>query len=109
MADVNDDAVERNDSEVSAKEDSAPVSAAPAASAPAPTSDVETKSINSRLDGLEDMITRVMGQIEKITDAQSVLVESGAIIDTSDDLSDNDGIDNFNNPNFSTLDMCITD
>ena len=109
MADVNDDAVERNDSEVSAEEDSAPVADAPVAAAPATASDVDTKSINSRLDGLEDMITRVMGQIEKITDAQSVLVESGAIVDTCGDPSDNDGIDAFNDPSFDTLDMTITD
>lgn len=109
MADVNDDAAERNDSEVPVKEDSAPVADAPVAPAPEPASDIDTKSINSRLDGLEDMVARVMGQIEKITDAQSVLVESGAIVDTCADPSDNDGIDAFNDPSFDTLDMTITD
>lgn len=106
MADANDDATEHdeipedNDADTSVENSEQHAPAAP---------EVDTKSINSRLDGLEDMITRVMGQIEKITDAQSVLVESGAIVDTSDDPSDNDGIDNFNNPNFGTLDMRITD
>jgi hypothetical protein len=106
MADVNDIATkqdeipEDNDADTSVENSEQPEPTAPA---------IDTKSINSRLDGLEDMITRVMGQIEKISAAQSVLVESGAIVDTSDDQTDNDGIDSFNDPNFGTLDMCITD
>lgn len=71
---------------------------------------LDTKSINSRLDGIEDMIQRLTGSLQKVTDAQSVLVQSGAVIDTNDtDPSDNDGMEEFNDPSFDTLDLRITD
>lgn len=105
MADANDDAVERDESTVPSEVDAEPQEH----NDPEPTVDIDTKSINSRLDGLEDMMQRVMGKITQITDAQSVLVESGAIVDTCGDPSDNDGIDAFNDPSFDTLDLRITD
>lgn len=71
---------------------------------------LDTKSINSRLDGIEDMIQRLTGSLQKVTDAQSVLLQSGAVIDTNEtDPSDNDGVDAFNDPSFDTLDLRITD
>lgn len=71
---------------------------------------LDTKSINSRLNGIEDMIQRLTGSLQKVTDAQSVLLQSGAVIDTNDtDPSDNDGIDAFNDPSLDTLDLRITD
>lgn len=55
--------------------------------------DADTKSIESRLDFIEDMMQRIMGTVTKVADAQSVLVESGAVIDTADeDPSDDDGM-----------------
>lgn len=70
---------------------------------------LDTKSINSRLDGIEDMIQRLTGSLQKVTDAQSVLVQSGAVIDTNEtDPSDDDGVDAFNDPSFDTLDLRIT-
>ena len=71
---------------------------------------LDTKSINSRLDGIEDMIQRLTGSLQKVTDAQSVLLQSGAVIDTNDtDPSDDDGVKAFNDPSFDTLDLRITD
>lgn len=71
---------------------------------------LDTKSINSRLDGIEDMIQRLTGSLQKVTEAQSVLIQSGAVIDTNEtDPSDNDGVDAFNDPSFDTLDLRITD
>lgn len=71
---------------------------------------LDTKSINSRLDGIEDMIHRLTGSLQKVTDAQSVLLQSGAVIDTNDtDPSDDDGVKAFNDPSFDTLDLRITD
>ena len=71
---------------------------------------LDTKSINSRLDGIEDMIQRLTGSLQKVTDAQSVLLQSGAVIDTNDtDPSDDDGVKAFNDPSFDTLDLHITD
>lgn len=56
--------------------------------------DSDTRDIDDRLDRIEDMISRMSGSIRKIADVQSVLVESGAIIDTADeDPSDDDGMD----------------
>ena len=45
---------------------------------------LDTKSINSRLDGIEDMIQRLRGSLQKVSDAQAVLVQSGAVIDTNE-------------------------
>lgn len=71
---------------------------------------LDTNSINSRLDGIEDMIQRLTGSLQKVSDAQSVLVQSGAVIDTNDtDPSDDDGVRAFNDPSFDTLDLRITD
>lgn len=71
---------------------------------------LDTKSINSRLDGIEDMIQRLTGSLQKVSDAQAVLVQSGAVVDTNDtDPSDNDGVEAFNDPSFDTLDLRITD
>lgn len=71
---------------------------------------LDTKSINSRLDGIEDMIQRLRGSLQKVTDAQSVLLQSGAVIDTNEtDPSDDDGVKVFNDPSFDTLDLRITD
>ena len=71
---------------------------------------LDTKSINSRLDGIEDMIQRLTGSLQKVSDAQTVLVQSGAVIDTNDtDPSDDDGVRAFNDPSFDTLDLRITD
>lgn len=71
---------------------------------------LDTKSINSRLDGIEDMIQRLTGSLQKVTDAQSVLLQSGAVIDTNNtDPSDDDGVKAFNDPSFDTLDLRITD
>lgn len=71
---------------------------------------LDTKSINSRLDGIEDMIQRLTGSLQKVTDVQSVLLQSGAVIDTNDtDPSDDDGVKAFNDPSFDTLDLRITD
>lgn len=105
MADENSDALERDENTVS----DAPAASAVDTEQVVEGADFDTKSINSRLDGLEDMISRMMGKMEQLADAQSILVESGAIVDTVEDPSDNDGIDNFNNPNFDTLDLRITD
>lgn len=55
--------------------------------------DADTASVDSRLDALESMVQRMSGKLDKIVDAQSVLVESGAIIDSADDPSDDDGIE----------------
>ena len=55
--------------------------------------DFDTSNIDSRLDSIEQMMQRVIGTMNKLADAQSVLVESGAVIDTVDeDPSDNDGM-----------------
>ena len=55
--------------------------------------DFDTSDIDSRLDSIEQMMQRVIGTMTKLTDAQSVLVESGAVIDTADeDPSDDDGM-----------------
>lgn len=71
---------------------------------------LDTKSINSRLDGIEDMIQRLTGSLQKVSDAQAVLVQSGAVVDTSDtDPSDDDGARAFNDPSFDTLDLRIMD
>ena len=71
---------------------------------------LDTKSINSRLDGIEDMIHRLTGSLQKVSDAQAVLVQSGAVIDTNEtDPSDDDGVRAFNDPSFDTLDLRITD
>lgn len=56
------------------------------------------------------MIQRLTGSLQKVTDAQSVLLQSGAVIDTNDtDPSDDDGVKAFNDPSFDTLDLRITD
>ena len=71
---------------------------------------LDTKSINSRLDGIEDMIQRLTGSLQKVSDAQAVLVQSGAVVDTNEtDPSDDDGVKAFNDPSFDTLDLRITD
>ena len=71
---------------------------------------LDTKSINSRLDGIEDMIQRLTGSLQKVSDAQAVLVQSGAVIDTNEtDPSDDDGVRAFNDPSFDTLDLRIND
>ena len=71
---------------------------------------LDTKSINSRLDGIEDMIQRLTGSLQKVSDAQAVLVQSGAVVDVNDtDPSDDDGVRAFNDPSFDTLDLRITD
>lgn len=71
---------------------------------------LDTKSINSRLDGIEDMIQRLTGSLRKVSDAQAVLVQSGAVVDVNEtDPSDNDGVKAFNDPSFDTLDLRITD
>lgn len=55
--------------------------------------DADTSDIETRLDSIEQMMQRMMGTMNKLSDAQSVLVESGAIIDTADeDPTDDDGI-----------------
>lgn len=55
--------------------------------------DFDTSNIDSRLDSIEQMMQRVIGTMNKLADAQSVLVESGAVIDTVDeDPSDDDGM-----------------
>lgn len=55
--------------------------------------DFDTSNIDSRLDSIEQMMQRVIGTMNKLADAQSVLVESGAVIDTVDeDPSDYDGM-----------------
>lgn len=70
---------------------------------------IDTKSINSRLDGIEDMIQRLTGSLQKVSDAQAVLVQSGAVVDTNGtDPSDNEGVEAFNDPSFDTLDLRIT-
>lgn len=55
--------------------------------------DADTKNIDSRLDFIEQMMQRMNGTLTKLVDAQSVLVESGAVIETADeDPSDDDGM-----------------
>lgn len=71
---------------------------------------LDTKSISSRLDGIEDMIQRLTGSLQKVSDAQAVLVQSGAVVDTNEtDPSDDDGVSAFNDPSFDSLDLRITD
>lgn len=55
--------------------------------------DFDISNIDARLDSIEQMMQRVIGTMNKLADAQSVLVESGAVIDTVDeDPSDDDGM-----------------
>lgn len=55
--------------------------------------DVDTSSIDSRLDSIELMMQRVIGTMTRLADAQSVLVETGTLIDTADDdPTDDDGM-----------------
>lgn len=55
--------------------------------------DADTRDIDSRLDSIEQLMQRMSGTLTKLVDAQSVLVESGAVIDTTDeDPSDDDGM-----------------
>lgn len=49
-------------------------------------------AIVTRLNGIEESIARMNGEIKKVTDAQSVLVDSGAIVDTTPDPSQDDGM-----------------
>ena len=70
----------------------------------------DTKVVDSRLDALETMMQRMSGTLDTLVAAQSVLIDSGAIIDTAEsDPSDTDDVDDFNNPDYDTLDLRITD
>lgn len=72
--------------------------------------DFDTSAIDSRLDAIETMMQRMSGTIETLVSAQSVLIDSGAIVDTyDDDPSDTDDVDDFNDPDYGTLDLRITD
>lgn len=53
--------------------------------------DADTKDVDRRLDRIEEMISRLTGKLDKISDAQSVLVESGAIVDMEPDPTEDDG------------------
>lgn len=114
MADANDSAEERDENTVPADdatdtENSEQTSKVDEEQVVRDT-DSDTKVVNSRLDAIEDMMQRMSGTLETLVSAQSVLVDSGAIIDTAeDDPSDTDDVDDFNNPDYDTLNLRITD
>lgn len=114
MADANVDAEKRDDEKVASDN----VAETENSEQPVKTdeeqvvrdTDSDTKMMDSRLDALETMMQRMNGTLDKIVSAQSVLVDSGAIIDTMEsDPSDTDDVDDFNDPDYSTLDLRITD
>lgn len=67
----------------------------------ADTADIERESsadfdaIRERISSLESMIEEVRGMVTSIKDAQSVLIENGAIVQENDDLDLTDDMDDF--------------
>lgn len=65
------------------------------------TADIERESsanfdaIRERISSLESMIEEVRGMVTSIKDAQSVLIENGAIVQENDDLDLTDDMDDF--------------
>lgn len=56
--------------------------------------DADTSVMDERLDRIEQNQAKLMASVQRLIDAQSVLVESGAIIDADPDPSEDDGISN---------------
>lgn len=97
MADANDDA-EKRDEEQEVSDTDADTRDEDAASKTdeeqvVRDTDSDTKAVDSRLDAIEDMLQRMNGTLQKVVSAQSVLVESGAIVDTDyTDPTEDDGM-----------------
>lgn len=68
--------------------------------------DANESEILRRIDALEEMLGRVIGGIDALREAQSIMVDNGAtIIDDSDDDSIDLGVDDYVSP--TELDLTI--
>lgn len=54
------------------------------------TNRIDFSAIESRIDSLETILEKIQGGITAIRDAQSIMVNSGAVIREGSDSSDND-------------------
>ncbi len=68
--------------------------------------DANSNTILERINALEDTLNRIMGGIDALREAQSVMVENGAtIVDTSEDENIDLGVDDFVEP--AELDLML--
>ena len=65
----------------------------------------EHDEISRRMDAIEDMLGRVLGKLDALTDAQSIMVDNGATIMEDVDDSLDLGMDDFEPP--AELDLTI--
>ena len=65
----------------------------------------EHDEISRRMDAIEDMLGRVLGKLDALTDAQSIMVDNGATIMEDIDDSLDLGMDDFEPP--AELDLSI--
>lgn len=59
------------------------------------TESADFDSIKERISSLESMLEELRGIVVSIKDAQSVLIENGAVVQESDDLDLTDDLDDF--------------
>ena len=69
------------------------------------TEDENNDELNRRLSAIEDMLGRVLGGIDALRDAQSIMVDNGATIVEDEENSMDLGIDDYEPP--AELDLSI--
>lgn len=69
------------------------------------TEDENNDELNRRLSAIEDMLGRVLGGIDALRDAQSIMVDNGATIVEDEETSMDLGIDDYEPP--AELDLSI--
>jgi hypothetical protein len=69
------------------------------------TEDDNNDEVNRRLSALEDMLGRVLGSLDALRDAQSIMVENGATIMEDTEENMNLGVDNYEPP--AELDLSL--
>ena len=69
------------------------------------TEDENNDDLNRRLSAIEDMLGRVLGGIDALRDAQSIMVDNGATIVEDEENSMDLGIDDYEPP--AELDLSI--
>lgn len=69
------------------------------------TEDENNDELNRRLSSIEDMLGRVLGELDALRDAQSIMVDNGATIVEDEETSMDLGIDDYEPP--AELDLSI--
>ena len=69
------------------------------------TEDENNDELNRRLSSIEDMLGRVLGGLDALRDAQSIMVDNGATIVEDEENSMDLGIDDYEPP--AELDLSI--